>query len=61
MTQISLRIEDDIKKNAEALFDEMGLSMSSAITIFLKTVCREKKIPFEIRAEVPKAAENENV
>lgn len=29
----------------------MGLSMAGAITIFLKTVCREKRIPFEIKAD----------
>ncbi len=61
MVQIGVRVEDDLKKNAEALFDEMGLSMASAITIFLKAVCREKRIPFEIKAEVPEVAENENV
>lgn len=51
MTQINLRIDEDIKKTSEELFTEMGLSMSGAITIFLKAVCREKKIPFEISAE----------
>ena len=51
MVQIGVRVEEDLKKNAEALFDEMGLSMAGAITIFLKTVCREKKIPFEIKAD----------
>lgn len=51
MVQINVRVEDDVKKNAEALLNEMGLSMAGAITIFLKTVCREKRIPFEIKAD----------
>ena len=51
MTQISIRINEDVKLNAEKTLDAIGLSMSSAITIFLKTVAREKRIPFELSAE----------
>lgn len=51
MAQISLRIDDDVKKNAEMTLDEIGLSMSTAITIFLKTVVREQRIPFELTAD----------
>lgn len=51
MTQISIRIDEDVKLNAEKTLDAIGLSMSSAITIFLKTVAREKRIPFELSAE----------
>ena len=47
MAQINVRIDDDIKSNAEKTLDDIGLSMSSAITIFLKTVVREHRIPFE--------------
>lgn len=48
MAQISLRIDDDVKKNAETTLDEIGLSMSTAITIFLKTVVREQPHPLRI-------------
>lgn len=51
MAQISLRVDDDVKINAERTFDEIGLSMSSAINIFLKTVVRENRIPFELSAD----------
>ena len=51
MAQISLRIDDDVKTNAETTLDEIGLSMSTAITIFLKTVVREQRIPFELTAD----------
>ena len=51
MTQISIRIDEDVKLNVEKTLDAIGLSMSSAITIFLKTVAREKRIPFELSAE----------
>lgn len=58
MTQINFRIDEDIKTNAEAALKEMGLNMSSAITIFLTKVAREKRIPFEINADPFYSAEN---
>ncbi len=51
MAQISLRVDDEIKHKAEKILDEIGLSMSTAINIFLKTVVRENRIPFEIPAD----------
>lgn len=33
------------------LFNDMGLSMTAAFTIFAKTVTREKRIPFEVSAD----------
>ena len=38
MAQISLRVDDDVKRGAEQTFDDIGLSMSTAINIFLKKV-----------------------
>ncbi len=58
MTQINFRIEDDIKINAEKALKEMGLNMSTAITMFLVKVGREKRIPFEINADPFYNAEN---
>lgn len=43
MTQINFRIEEDIKENAEKALKDMGLTMSSAITMFLVKVGREKE------------------
>lgn len=51
MAQINLRVDDDVKLNAERTLDNIGLSMSAAINIFLKTVARENRIPFELSAE----------
>ena len=38
MAQISLRVDDEIKHKAEKTLDEIGLSMSTAINIFLKII-----------------------
>ena len=53
MTQVNFRIDDDIKNNAEQALKEMGLNMSTAITMFLVKVGRERRIPFEITANDP--------
>lgn len=51
MAQISFRVDDNVKTDAEKIFDTIGLSMSAAMNIFLKTVAREKRIPFELSAD----------
>ena len=51
MAQISLRVDDDVKRGAERTFDDIGLSLSTAINIFLKKVARERRIPFELSAD----------
>lgn len=51
MTQISLRVDEEVKRNAEKTFNDIGLSMSTAINIFLKKVARENRIPFELSAD----------
>lgn len=50
MAQINVRVNDDVKKEAEAVLDEIGMSVTTAVTIFLKTVARERRIPFEVTA-----------
>lgn len=50
-TSVTIRMDENLKKQAEALFDEMGLNMTTAITIFTKAVVRQGKIPFEITAD----------
>ena len=51
MAQISLRVDDDVKRGAEKALDDIGLSMSAAINVFLKKVARERRIPFELSAD----------
>ncbi len=47
-TNISIRIDEDLKKQFESLCSELGLTMSTALSIFVKTVVREQGIPFSI-------------
>ena len=49
--QVSFRIDKDVKQKAESALNDMGLTMSAAITVFLKKIGREHRIPFEISAD----------
>ena len=51
MTTISVRVDEQLKKNFDSLCDQFGLSNSAALNLFMKAVVRERKIPFEIKAE----------
>ena len=51
MTNVTIRMDEGLKKQSEALFNEMGLNMTTAITLFIKTAVRENRIPFEIRVD----------
>lgn len=53
MVTINVRTEENIKKEAEKIFNELGLNMSVAINVFLKQAIREKRIPFEITLNTP--------
>lgn len=48
---VNFRMDEEIKKNMEQACREMGLSMTTAFTIFATKVGREKRIPFEVAAE----------
>jgi DNA-damage-inducible protein J len=50
-TSITVRMDENLKKQVEILFEDMGLNMTTAFTIFAKAVVRQNKIPFEIEAD----------
>ena len=49
----NISIDKDLKKQAVELFNNFGLDFSTAISLFLSQSVREKRIPFEIRMDVP--------
>lgn len=51
MAQINLRVDDAVKKSAEEACAEIGVSISTAINIYLKKLGREKRIPFEVSVD----------
>ena len=52
-TNLNIRIDKDIKDQAEGIFNELGINMTTAVNIFLRTAIREHGIPFELKLDVP--------
>ena len=52
----TIRIEPEVKKEATVILDELGLSMSSAVNLFLKALVREGGMPFEMKIKTPSSA-----
>lgn len=50
-TTISVRMDEQLKKDFDNICSDLGLSMTTAITIFAKKMTREKRIPFEVSAD----------
>ena len=48
---VNFKLDEDVKKRMERACSEMGLSMSTAFTIFAKKVGREYRIPFEVSVD----------
>jgi DNA-damage-inducible protein J len=60
-TNINIRIDETLKKQAESLFSELGLNMTTAFNIFVRQALRQRKIPFEISAEADPFYSKENL
>ena len=54
-TNITIRMDANLKVQAEALFNELGMNLSTAFNIFVRQSLREGAIPFKIQLERPNA------
>ncbi len=54
-TNLNIRVDADLKKQAEDIFNELGLNMSTALTVFLRQTVRSNGIPFEMKLDTPNA------
>lgn len=52
-TNVNIRMDENLKRAFDATCDAFGMSMTTAVTIFAKTVVREQRIPFEIALHTP--------
>lgn len=57
----TIRIEPEVKKEATAILDELGLSMSSAVNMFLRAMIREGGLPFEMKVAPKELAASVNI
>lgn len=51
VVNINFRMDSELKSNMEKTCAELGMTMTTAFTIFAKKVTREKRIPFEVSAD----------
>ncbi len=59
MANLNIRVDDTLKKQAEAIFSELGINLSVATPMFLKQVVRYHGIPFELRVDPFYSPENQ--
>lgn len=52
---INVRVDEEVKREAEFLFDKLGLNMTTAMNMFLRACLRYDGIPFELRLHKPNA------
>lgn len=55
-TNLNIRTDKAVKDQAEEIFNELGLSMTTAVNLFLRTSIREHGIPFALKLDVPNEA-----
>jgi DNA-damage-inducible protein J len=51
MAQLNIRIDDDVKEQAERLFVELGMNFSTAVNVFIKQALRQGGLPFAVTTE----------
>ena len=52
---INVRVDSELKAQAESLFSDLGMNMSTAIIMFLKSAVSHDGLPFEVRRATPNA------
>ena len=52
-TNLNIRTDKTVKEQAEDIFNQLGLNMTTAINMFLRTTIRENGIPFELKLDTP--------
>ena len=52
---VTFRVDDDLKKQADSLFAELGMSLSTAFNVFLRQSVREQQLPFAVTKNTPNA------
>lgn len=45
---LSVRMDDDLKREFDKVCNDLGFSMSTAVTMLAKKMTREKRVPFEV-------------
>lgn len=60
-TSLNIRMDENLKKQFDSLCEEIGMSMTTAVCIFAKKAVRERRIPFELTADIDPFYSEENI
>ncbi|MDO5112240.1 MAG: type II toxin-antitoxin system RelB/DinJ family antitoxin [Clostridia bacterium] len=52
---VNFKMDSKLKAEADELFAELGMNMTTAINVFIRQAVRQRKIPFEVAADMPNA------
>ena len=57
-SRLSVRVDEDVKRRAESIFHELGLTMSAGINLYLSQVALQRGIPF-LLTQIPQEKESD--
>lgn len=60
-TNLNIRTDKEIKEQSDKIFAELGLTMTSAINMFLRATIRENGIPFSLKLDSPNSVTSEAI
>lgn len=52
---LSIRVDSQLKKEFDYFCQDMGMNMTTALSVFMRQAVRENRIPFEIKGDIPNA------
>lgn len=60
MATVSFRMDDTLKRQTEGILEELGLNMTTAMTMFAKTIVREQRLPLDLSVDPFYSAANQS-
>lgn len=52
-SNMNIRMDKDVKEQAQRIFSQLGMDMTTAVNVFLRQVIRNNGLPFELRLDTP--------
>ena len=60
MANVSFRMDDTLKRQTEAILEQLDLNMTTAMTMFAKTIVREQRLPLDLSIDPFYSAANQS-
>ena len=53
ISNMNIQMDEDVKEQAQRIFSQLGMDMTTAVNVFLRQVIRNNRLPFELRLDTP--------